>query len=138
MFPDKCIRGIINRSCLEDDYTASINLFPFHDHGCRTDGWIPESINWIDHKNVISFTLNRRNVDGELQFTVGIAVLPRNELDRLRRRTGFLDGLKYERDPLPENDYHGNILLSNSLSKTKKRMIRDALAVYADVQLRSE
>lgn len=138
MFPDKCIRGIINRSGLEDDHTANINLFPFHDYGCRTDGWIPESINWMDSENVIGFTLNQKNDDGGLQFTVGIAVLPRNELDRLRRRTGFLDGLKYERDPLPKNDYHGNILLSNNLSKTKKKMIRYMLAVAADIQLRPE
>lgn len=138
MFPDKFIRGIINRSYLEDDNTASIALFSFHDQGCRTDGWIPESVNWMDGENVISFTLNQRNEDDELQFAAGIAILLRGDLDRLRRRTGFSDKLKYERDPLPQNDYHGNILLSNSLSKTKKRMIRNALAVYADVQLRLE
>lgn len=139
VFPDRCIRGIPNSDCLEEGGSLpNLSLFPFHDDRSREDGWIPESINWMDNDGVIDFTLCQKKEDGqEEQFRVGVAILPRSELDRLKKRTGIAEFFGYERAPLANNDYHGNILVSNKVSKTRRNMIRSALALASEVQLRS-
>jgi len=133
--PDKCIRGIPNDTYLEDGLLVSYNLFPFDKTRCRQDGWVPESINWMDNENVIGFTLSQKKENGEEQFKAGVAILFRDELDKLKRRTGITEILDYERSPLPTNDYHGNILLRNGISSTLKTMVRSALALASEVHL---
>jgi hypothetical protein len=92
----------------------------------------------MDNDGVIDFTLCQKKDDGqEEQFRVGVAILPRSELDRLKKRTGIAEFFDYERASLTNNNYHGNILVSNKVSKTRKTMIRSALALASQVQLRS-
>jgi len=139
VYPDRCIRGILNDSWLEDSSCANIQLFQFDSNKCRDDGWIPESINWMDNEEVILFTLNQKN-DGQdqYQFGTGIAILFRRELDMLKRKTGFTEFFDYERSPLPKNDYHGNILLKDTIPGRMKTMIRNILAFYSEVRLRTQ
>lgn len=137
-FPDKCIRGIPNDSFLLEGPLVSSTLFPFDSNRSKEDGWIPESINWMDHGKVISFTLEQKKENGEEQFHAGVAILPRNEMDRLKRRAGITGFFDYERSPLPNNDCHGNILLKKTIPPTLKTMIRAALALSSEVLLRPE
>jgi hypothetical protein len=144
-YPNECIKGIPNKDCfhiLEDSYVANTNLFSFPKNRCRCDGWIEESINWMDDEHAIEITLNQKKQNGELQFKIGIAIIPRMELDRVKRRyAGILD---YERRPIPEdlnhgvkaNPYHGNVLLKGDMFSSLKGQIRALLADRAEIRPR--
>jgi hypothetical protein len=136
-FPDHCIRGIPNSACLvEGRPIAYLTLFEFHRHSSKEQGWKEESINWMDDEDAIDFTLRQTNADGELQFKVGVAILPHIELNKLKKRhTGFFD---YERRPIEGNTYHGNLLLSDSIRKERKTLIRARLANMSEVVLQSD
>jgi hypothetical protein len=133
-FPDSCIRGISNCDCLlEGGAVAYMTLFDFHSSPLRNDGWTEESINWMDDEHALGFTLNQVKESGDPQFKMGVAILPRVELDRIRRRHGFAGHFGYERAPLEGNQYHGNLLLRDDISKPLKNMIRSALALAAQI-----
>jgi hypothetical protein len=113
-----------------------MTLFDFQESPHRNDGWTEDSINWMDDKDAMEFTLNQVKDSGELQFKMGVAILPRAELDRIKRRHGFAGHFDYERAPIEENQYHGNLLLRSDVSKHLKNMIRSALALAAQIVLR--
>ena len=144
-YPDNCIKGIPNDDCLEtfgDSVVANVKLFCFPKDPCRPDGWIEESVNWMDDEKALPFTL-RQTRDSEetkdseeLQFKAGVAILPRAELDRLKKRYyGLLD---YERAPLETNSYHGNVLLKGSFPKLLRTQMRALLAHAAQVIRRDD
>jgi len=134
-YPDQCIRGIPNSDFLlgEGDLVDA-TLFSFHRE--REDGWAEESINWMDSPNVVSFTLDQTNEKGEPKFKVGIAIIPRFELDKIKKRPGFRNLFDYERSPIEDNPYHGNLLLKVDIETRVKKMARSALALAAQVQMR--
>jgi len=136
-FPDRCIRGIPSMDCLLQGGTvASLSLFAFPSARCRGDGWIDESINWMDNDRVGDFTLSQTKEDGQPQFPVGIAVVRRTELDGLKKKSGFAGHFDYERARIEGNDYHGNLLLRGDIEKRLKNLIRSALAIASDIMLR--
>jgi len=139
-FPDSCIRGITNSTCLTEVSTvASTSLYEFSKM-CRADGWIEESINWNDDTNAIDFTWKQKNENGEYKFKIGIAILPHIKLDTLIRRHGIADRFKYERTPVqePPNKYHGNLLMRKDVGKPLKNILRSQLAWASNVRLRQE
>jgi hypothetical protein len=122
-YPDECIRGISDRACLADDGTLGSGLFQFSHPTDRTDGWLEESINWKDDEAAIQFTMDQTKEDGTIQFKVGIAIIPRAEIDRLNKLPSVNGVLSYERQASDSNRYHGNILLRANVPKlTQKRM----------------
>lgn len=141
-YPDQCIRGIINEKCLlegsllEGNPVARLTLYPFPKENCRDDGWIEESINWMVDVKAIDFTFEQKNDDGELQFTVGIAILSLIELNRIKRK--HRNFFYYERRYKKNNKYHGNLLLKADIKKERKRMIRDVLANSSEITLRED
>ena len=138
-FPNNSIRGILNFDCLCKDRTfASLNLFAFQSERQRPDGWIEESINWEDNDSAIDFTLNQTNENEQPKFKVGIAILPRSELDKLKKRTGIKRVFCYERAPVDDNHYHGNLLLHHDIEKPLKTMIRSVLAIASKIVLRQD
>ena len=68
-----------------------MTLFDFQGSPRRNDGWTEESINWMDDEHALGFTLNQVKDGGELQFRIGVAILPRAELDRVKKRQGLPD-----------------------------------------------
>lgn len=138
-YPDNCIKGIPNDSCLEvvsDGVVANVTLFPFHKDRRRADGWIEESVNWMDNATAVPFTLAQTKQGGEIQFKVGVGILPRADLDRVKRR--YRGHLEYERAPLKANSYHGNILLKADISKHLMNQIRALLADASQVIRRGD
>ncbi len=138
-YPDDCIKGIPNDDCVEvlgDSVVANIRLFCFPKNRCRPDGWIEESINWMDDEEALQFTLNQTRQTGELHFKTGAAVLRRVELDRVRKR--YIGHLDYERAPLEDNPYHGNVLLKGGVAKHLVNQIRALLADAAEVRLQEQ
>ena len=126
-FPDNSIKGIPNKEFLIDETTVGSHLFHFKQ--TRDDEFVEQSINWEDNEFVIDFTLNQKRENGNLQFNAGVAVLPRSEIDRLNRRLAIRGLLSYERSPLNDNPYYGNLLLQANVPKAKMRQIAAGLAL---------
>jgi len=99
----------------------------------REDGWKEASINWMDDENAIDFTFKQTKDSGELKFKTGIAVLPRSELDRIKKNYKFMGHFDYERKSQDGNDYHGNLLLNEKISNYKRDVIRNLLVFAAKV-----
>jgi len=131
-YPDNCIKGIPNAEHLTSDGTPATHLFFFSKED-RGDGWKDQSINWDDDDQAIKFTLKQLR-NGNLQFRSGAAVIPRSEIERLNRQPAVQKLLSYERQPFPENTYHGNILLSAQAPIHLMRQIAASLALVVSHQ----
>jgi len=133
-YPENCIKGIPNDECFEtfgDSVVANIKLFCFPKNRCRSDGWIEESVSWMDDEQAVFFTMKQTKDSKELQFKAGVAILPRAELDKIKKKYyGLLD---YERSPLEANSYHGNVLLKGSFPNHLKTQMRALLAHASQV-----
>jgi len=129
-FPDNCIKGIPNSQYLVADGSVASHLFYFKREHTRNDGWIEQSINWEDNSSVARFTLDQRKENGEIQFKAGVAVVPRDEIDRIRRRPTITSNiLSYERQHSTNNPYHGNILLQEDVPNLTMKKIAAGLAL---------
>ena len=128
-YPDNCLRGISNQSQVQEDDLVANDVFYFLDDHTRADGTFEQSINW-DDENAIPFTLSQKRQDGSLQFRGGVAVIARCDLDRLSKLPAFGEALSYDRQPLPENPYHGNLILTAGISKARRKAIAVTLAMH--------
>ena len=136
-YPEKCIRGILKPDFIDKDGVANINLFQFRKRE-PVDGWCESSISWMDDDKAIGLTLNQTKLNGELRYELGIAILPRSDLDRIKKRHGFANCFDYERAPIEDNRYHGNLLLKDDVLPTRKKMARHLLAFYAQIHYRED
>jgi hypothetical protein len=130
-FPDRCVKGIPNEAFVAPEGIVGAHLFYFKVEGARDDGWIEQSINWEDNETVIEFTLNQTRETGEIQFRVGVVTVPRERIDELNARPVYRDLMSYERQPLPDNPYHGNLLLRETVSKPMMKLLAAHLAMAA-------
>lgn len=129
-YPDNCIKGIPNeKEFLIPDGSVAAHLFHFKPEPRRTDSRDEQSVNWEDDDSAVPFTLAQRKEGGERQFRGGVAILPRAEIDRINRRPTVGGILSYERQALPDNPYHGNILLRAGVPKPTMKKIAACLAV---------
>ena len=94
------------------------------------------SINWEDDEQTKDFTFQQQNNDGKLKYDGGIAIIPRSELDKIKKRYGT-EQFEYERAVIPDNKYHGNLLLNSEAPTHFKRMICDILAHNSEIQERN-
>lgn len=128
--PVNYIKGIPNNEFLvREDLSIGSNLFFFNMEEIRIDGWVEQSINWEDDNTVVDFSLNQKKDDGTLQFKAGIAIFPRYEIDRLNRQPTINGILSYERHPLENNKFHGNILLKAGVPRLTMKKIAASIAV---------
>ena len=129
-FPDHCIRGIPHKGYVNPDGTIGAHLFFFvgKDAG---DGWLRESINWQDDDSALDFTCNQTKTDGSPQFT-GACTVPRLDLDRLGLSPLSPGLLSYERQPVPENGFHGNLLFRAGVEKLTMKMFGASLALAVE------
>jgi hypothetical protein len=127
-YPENCLRGISVPDHILEDGSVSTVAFNFSDV-IREDGWKELSVNWDDDENSKETLLNQKRENGEPQFKVGYAIVPRNELDHLINQPMVNGTLSYERLPIENNKYHGNILLKSNLPKPTIRKIQAGLAL---------
>lgn len=127
-YPEDCLRGISAPDHILEDGSVSTVAFNFSD-GIRDDGWKELSINWADDESSKESLLNQQKENGELQFKVGYAIVPRREMDHLIAQPMVYGTLSYERLPTENNKYHGNILLRGNLPKPTIRKIQAGLAL---------
>ena len=136
-YPDHCIRGILNPTLLLEEDLLSLGAFDFL-KGDRKDNWKEASINWMDDECAIDFTFKQTKDSGELKFKAGIAILPRSELDRIKKNYKFIGNFDYERKLENDNDYHGNLLLNAKISNYKRDVIRNLLVFAAKIVKRGD
>lgn len=134
-FPDNCLRGISARDQLEEDNSVSSSAFNFSDL-IRDDGWRDLSINWHDDEGAAEVLLNQKKANGEIQFKVGYAVIPREELDHLIKQPTINGMLNYERHQIDNNSYHGNILARGNVPKPTIRKLQAGLALLVSEVIR--
>jgi hypothetical protein len=129
-FPDNCLRGVRKQEFITPEGGVSSAVFhpDFRTSESRADGGAELSINWEDNETVLEFTINLKS-NGYYQFAYGAVRLPRQEIDHINRFPSSMDGLSYERAPLPDNPYHGNIVFRQDLSKPTVKMVAAALAL---------
>lgn len=130
-FPKRCVRGIPNDSFMNSTVPAA-HLFYFKENPEREDEWKEQSINWQDDNKVNSFSLKQVNDKGDIQFKYGLAILPINEITSLNQKTTCRGSLSYERQPLENNPFHGNILLNKDIPKKIMVMIAATIALSVD------
>jgi hypothetical protein len=131
-YPNNLIRGVANRSELNEEGLPSINLFLFRPNESRSDNKLELSINWCDDKTkALSIAMNQMKGDesGDFQFKVGVAVLSRERLDLVKKSLICMGKIGYERAPIENNEFHGNIVCTAGLSKQTMAIIRSSLAI---------
>ena len=130
-FPAEFLRGVPNNDFIEEEGNPASNLFTFEKKKNDPDAqevFFEESINWNDDKEAHEKIFNQKKEDGKFQFNYGVVVLCRHELDRLISNQTVGPDLAYERYPIDDNIYHGNILLKAEIEKKKKRRVAAAIA----------
>lgn len=129
-FPEELLRGIPNKDFVEKDGHPTSNLFYFEkrDNNVRQDGFIEESINWYDDPKALEVLIQQKKENDKFQFQYGAVILLKSELDRLISKPTVGDTLSYERRKLDGNDYHGNLLLHQSVDKPKMKRIAASIA----------
>ncbi|MFC1512103.1 hypothetical protein ACFL5H_02795 [Candidatus Latescibacterota bacterium] len=128
MYPDFIIKGIPCSQDIVDDEIGA-HLFYFKVDQPRSDNKLENSINWKDDEEAINFTLNQKKTTGELQFRAGIAILKKDGIEKLNELPMINGNLSYERQPLPHNPYHGNILLNDGVSRKLMKLIAASIAL---------
>ncbi len=121
-FPDTCLRGLVKDDIASENALNSNAFFPdLRTSANRQDRGIEKSINWEDDNTVVAFTLR--------QFPIGYARLARAAIDTINGLPGVNNSLSYERAPLSNNPYHGNIVYQHGLSKPLMRAISASLTL---------
>lgn len=128
-FPENCLRGIQQKDKILEDGFVATDVFYFDDNHVKENGDFEQSINWEDDEGAIPFTLAQKRSDNSLQFRGGVAILSRADSDRISKLPAG-NGLSYERQKLDDNPYHGNLVLTGSMSKVRRRAIAGTLAVH--------
>ena len=132
-YPDTFLRGLSTDDCVSDGIVSSAAFqLHFEPHLLR-NGCAASSVGWEDDGSVIDVMM-RQEKDGEPQFKAGLARFQRESIDRLMKSPAFARVLSYDREPLVENPYHGNLLVSSTATKTQKRLLPGVIATqYSEI-----
>ncbi len=129
-YPDHLLRGVYNDEYIGPDNEPTSTLFYFdYNKPPRDDGLRAFSINWHDDDGALDSIFLQRKDDKTLQFKAGAAVLSRADLDLACHNHIVSQHLHYERQVLPNNKYHGNLLLEASVQKPRMHKIASAIAL---------
>ncbi|MDR0518313.1 MAG: hypothetical protein LBH25_14870 [Fibromonadaceae bacterium] len=136
-YPETFIRGISSKSHILDGLATS-EIFSFKDKPNRDDGFSETSINWCDDENALPFTMEQQKDDGSHRFQYGVAIIERIYADGLIKNPALKNIFKYERDNIPGNKYHGNLLYKHDGPQKNqfRKLIASTLASYAQVNPR--
>jgi hypothetical protein len=129
-YPNELIRGITNKDYLDEDGRASTAMFQFDENEERTDDFMEVSINWNDDDGALNHILNQCKKDtSEYQFKIGAAFISKQMLDQVLNSFNYRGRLSYERHPLHNNTYHGNLLMQKNMNKGQRAMIAGSIAL---------
>lgn len=92
-----------------------------------------EEVTWYDNQDAFNVIMAQKSDRrDEIQFKAGVAELDRIEIATKMKAHFLSENLSYERRPTSNNQYHGNLLVKNSISKQMKRLIKCGLATLAN------
>lgn len=142
-FADSFCRGVIriddqyfSRIDLKDTNTVSLhpNIAVFNAFSQTTpprkDGFCELSINWIDDDGAIELLFTQLSDNGDYQYKGGVCIVDLTAYILLIKNYGYLS---YERQKVPGNDYHGNLLMDKErLPDPIKKIIYSVLAASSE------
>lgn len=133
-FPENFLRGFNIKDCFTQEKNVAPGAFQFGDfRSNRKDDFLESSINWEDDKNAVEVLLNQKK-DGtdEQMFKYGYARLSLTMVRMTLKSLIQKNYLDFERKPLENNPYHGNILIPSTINRQEKLMIQNNLAALAN------
>lgn len=135
-FPEHFYRGFGSSDCFTAFGYVAAGAFQFkpNTQEPRSDDFIEASINWDDEPLALKTLLSQINSKtGELQFQYGYVRIPMSVLLPMVWDHINNGHFSYERRPLPNNIYHGNLLLHSSFKKAELKTFQDGLAMIANM-----
>ena len=127
--PNSCLRGLRKLDWVDDQFIISSAAFEPDPKTAklRPDGGKETSVNWEDDSNVESFTLNDKNT---AQFGAA-RIFTAHIVQMSSRAAAVVMPLSCERQRIPGNEYHGNIVFSANLNKRVERLLAASLALHS-------
>ena len=123
-------RGISTKDYITENH-PNYQAFRFDENPKRLDTYLEMSINWNDSPESLQILLNQRKDNGKIQFKAGVTRLELSELKQFLSPFLINESFTYERNPISNNQYHGNLLIKKDLEKTDKLMIQHSLAMLS-------
>jgi hypothetical protein len=122
------------KDCFTAEQNIAVGAFQFSDYTqYRIDEYHEASINWEDDPQAVTLLLEQKKEGTEeLMFKFGYARLPLNLVRMTLKSMITHKYLDFERKPLKNNPYHGNILILGNINKKEKIMIQNCLAAIAN------
>lgn len=122
------------KDCFTQEMNVAPGAFQFGDfRGDREDDFLEASINWEDDENAVELLLNqKKDGTGERMFKYGYARLQLSIVRMTLKSLIQKSYLDFERKPLENNPYHGNLLIPAKIKKQEKLMIQSNLAALAN------
>lgn len=128
-YSEYLLRGIPTDDWVQDGIITAA-AFQFNDSHMK-NGWMAQSVCWEDDDSVCSCMFQQKKPGNDyFQFNAGIARLHRESIHYINRLNMLRDIISYDREPLEDNPYHGNLLLSVQSNRTQRRMISVQLASH--------
>jgi hypothetical protein len=131
-YPDSLLKGIPSNTFIIGKSVSWLLFQP--PTGDIVNGWKESSINWEDDDGAVEQLLSASK-DGGLHFKGGIARILRSRIDGIIEQFQAHGRFSYERKPLNENIYHGNLLFAHDIEKELKVTICGALAGAVSIPL---
>lgn len=132
-YPISFYRGLANKDFISNGQVLA-SAFQFDDK-IREDGYKELSINWDDDDNSLNILLTQRKDNGKIQFVAGAAKLDLQRVNLILNEHINNGNFKYERRQLPQNKYHGNLLLCGTVNKQIRSLISHGLALAAGTNI---
>jgi len=135
-YSEQFLRGVSDESHIGEGDSISSAAFYFTGKKPleeRTDGNDEESIFWRDDEGADELILGQKKADGKIQFKAGAVIVDRSLFDNLAKFPLIKGLLGYERHELPENKYHGNLLLKKTVDKRRMQNIAGSIATLCCV-----
>ena len=136
-YPEEFLRGVLNDTFLLHNESGNVYVSStfFKDktgysESMKKPGYMEMSINWYDEEDALKHLKEQLDNNGRKQYLSGVAVFSRIALDSLCRNPAFDGRVSYNRDELPNNKFHGNLLVKKEIidGKDKNKVARDMIS----------
>lgn len=127
--PNSCLRGLRRQDWVDDQFIISSAAFEPDPRTSarRSDGGKETSVNWEDDSNVERFTLDDKSTAQYGAARIDTAHIVQTS----SRAAAVVTPLSCERQRIPGNDYHGNIVYAPNLNKRMERLLAASLALQS-------
>lgn len=120
-YPDHFLRGIRQSKWIKDNRVNELAFMPDDKpKEPRPDGDWETSINWEDDDEALPFTQKQQNSQN------GVVRVSKEKFDM---RLSDIKDVKYERHEMPGNSYHGNLVFTQGMSRTERKLICATIAL---------